>query len=135
MKNLTLAGIIRAYAAITSLLVVALLAAGCSLVKPGGATLVKYTPEVCVSGYVTLAECYQAPDVELPDDTAEAVNLGTTLAQLFFGLPQAELASCALSGSAVSVGPVVVVTAKAECPINGNLQTQNVVLTLKPAAS
>lgn len=124
--------LIRLVPLVAVVIALALVAPGCSLVKPGGATLVTYTPEVCVSGYVTLAECYQAPDVQLPNDTVEAVNLGTTLAQLFFGLPQAELGSCVVAGSAVSVGTSIVVTAKAECPVNGKLQTQNVVLTLTP---
>ena len=112
-----------------------LLGAGCSLVKPGGATLVKYTPEVCVTGYVTLAECYTAPVVELPNDTAESVNLGTTLAKMFFGLPQAELESCVVSGDASAVGSSVFVVAKAECQVNGKLQTQNVTLLLTPVSA
>lgn len=119
----------------------ALVLAGCSLVRPGGPTLALFDAAICVEGSLNdipqpPIPCFVLPNVQLPDDSAEFVNFASGLAAFYAGPLAADIGMCRVGGESKpgDVPGSVVATATIVCPTDkGKLvQAVSVSLTRSP---
>lgn len=115
----------------------AVVLAGCSLVRPGGPTIATFNAEVCSFGALDgvpqpPVPCFTLPNVQLPDDAAEFVGFAGGLAAFYVGPLVGDVGDCVAEGATVP-GELGTVTATATltCPTKaGGVLTQSVAVTL-----